>query len=135
MSNGMIYPTIKAMPSGTQRDSAYTEMTANSQRQAMANKLMSGGLKRRSSKRSRRSKRSSKRRSNSKSSKSSKRSNSRRTSKRRGGGGLTVPQFTMSYTPQGGPGTNPNNQIQSNSQTSTQITANKAFDNYASIKG
>ena len=132
----MIYPTIKAMPSGTQRDSAYTEMTANSQRQAMANKLMSGGLKR-TSKRSRRSSksRSSSKRSRRSSKRSSKRRSSRRTSKRRGGGGLAVPQFTMSYTPQGGPGTNPNNQIQSNSQTSTQITANKAFDNYASIKG
>ena len=123
----MIYPTIKAMPSGTQRDSAYAEMTANSQRQAMANKLMSGGLKRRSSKRRSSKRRSSKRRSSNK---------RRRSSKRRGGGGgLAVPQFTMSYTPQGGPGTNPNNQIQSNSQTSTQITANKAFDDYASIKG
>ena len=128
----MIYPTIKAMPSGTQRDSAYAEMTANSQRQAMANKLMSGGLKRRSSKRRSSKRRSSKRRSSKRRS-SNKR---RRSSKRRGGGGgLAVPQFTMSYTPQGGPGTNPNNQIQSNSQTSTQITANKAFDDYASIKG
>ena len=35
----------------------------------------------------------------------------------------------MAYEPQGGPGTNPNNQIQGNSQTSTQMQANAALDN------
>jgi hypothetical protein len=48
---------------------------------------------------------------------------------------INVPQYQMLYEPQGGNGTNPNNQIQTNLQTSTQISANKVYDNYASIKG
>ena len=55
--------------------------------------------------------------------------------KRHYGGAVTVPQFQMAYAPQGGPGTNPNNIIQSSSQTSTQMTANSALDSGASIKG
>jgi len=55
--------------------------------------------------------------------------------KRHYGGDVTVPQFQMAYAPQGGPGTNPNNIIQSSSQTSTQMAANSALDSGASIKG
>jgi hypothetical protein len=45
-----------------------------------------------------------------------------------GGDTLTVPQYQMLYEPQGGNGTNPNNQIQASSQTSTQMAANSALD-------
>jgi len=54
---------------------------------------------------------------------------------RGGDGAIVVPQYTMLYSPQGGPGTNPNNQIQSNAQTSTQMSANRVYDNYATQKG
>lgn len=48
---------------------------------------------------------------------------------RRGGAGtITVPQMQMSYEPQGGPGTNPNDQIATNAQVSTQGAANAALD-------
>lgn len=53
----------------------------------------------------------------------------------RGGDNIIVPQYTMLYTPQGGVGTNPNNQIQANAQTSTQMSANSVYDNYATIRG
>ena len=55
----------------------------------------------------------------------------------RGGadGAVPVPQFQMQYDPQGGPGTNPNNQIQSNAQISTQQTANAVYDKQAKIGG
>ena len=55
--------------------------------------------------------------------------------KRRGGSSIIVPQYQMQYEAQGGPGTNPNNQIQGNAQTSTQMAANTVYDKYASIKG
>ena len=48
--------------------------------------------------------------------------------KKKYGGAIQVPQFPMMYTPQGGPGTNPNNQIQANATTATQGAANAAFD-------
>ena len=51
------------------------------------------------------------------------------------GGAVTVPQYQMAYTPQGGPGTNPNDIIKSSSQTSTQMSANNVYDNQANIKG
>ena len=41
----------------------------------------------------------------------------------------------MLYTPQGGPGTNPNNQIADISTTSTQASSWKANDNAASKMG
>jgi hypothetical protein len=49
-------------------------------------------------------------------------------SRRGGAGALTVPQYQMSYEPQGGPGTNPNDQIAINAQVSTQGAANSALD-------
>jgi hypothetical protein len=54
---------------------------------------------------------------------------------RGGDGAIVVPQYNMLYTPQGGEGTNPNNQIQSNAQTSTQMSANRVYDNQATVKG
>ena len=49
-------------------------------------------------------------------------------SRRGGAGAITVPQYQMPYEPQGGPGTNPNNQIAINAQVSTQGVANSALD-------
>ena len=55
----------------------------------------------------------------------------------RGGadGTVAVPQFQMQYDPQGGPGTNPNNQIQTNAQISTQQSANAVYDSQAKLSG
>jgi hypothetical protein len=54
---------------------------------------------------------------------------------RYGGATIPVPQFQMQYTPQSGPGTTPNAQIQTNSQISTQGVANAVYDNLATKKG
>lgn len=55
--------------------------------------------------------------------------------KRVRGGALNVPQYQMAYEPQGGPGTNPNDQIANNSRTSTQSAANAALDSGATKMG
>jgi|688.fasta_scaffold270291_3 hypothetical protein len=52
-----------------------------------------------------------------------------------GGDVIPVPQYQMLYESQGGPGTNPNNQIQASSQTSTQMAANSALDSGATKIG
>jgi hypothetical protein len=52
-----------------------------------------------------------------------------------GGDVIPVPQYQMLYESQGGPGTNPNNQIQASSQTSTQMAANSALDSGATKMG
>lgn len=52
-----------------------------------------------------------------------------------GSGDIVVPQFNMLYPPSGGNGTNPNNQIQGNAQTSTQMAANRVYDNQATKMG
>jgi len=60
--------------------------------------------------------------------------------KKRGGGvasnaeAIPVPQYQMLYTPQGGNSSNPNSQIQQNSQISTQGAANAVYDKQA-LKG
>jgi len=59
----------------------------------------------------------------------------RNRSRRGGAGSIVVPQFKMSYEPQGGPGTNPNDQIASNAQVGTQGAANAALDAGAFKKG
>ncbi len=48
---------------------------------------------------------------------------------------VAVPQFQMQYTPTGGPGSNPNDQITGLSSTSMQSTAWAANDNLATKKG
>jgi hypothetical protein len=55
--------------------------------------------------------------------------------RRIGGGNIAVPQFQMLYEPQGGPGTNPNNQIQANAAIATQGAANASLDSGAYKKG
>ena len=82
---GMMYPTMKGMPAGNPRDAAITNMNNAAAIQAQANNAV-GGRKRRRSRRNRKG----------------------------GASAITVPQFNMSYEPQGGPGTNPNDQIASN---------------------
>ena len=53
----------------------------------------------------------------------------------KGGEGIAVPQYQMQYIPQGGPGTDPNSQIQLNSRTSTQAAANSVYDSEATKMG
>ena len=55
--------------------------------------------------------------------------------RRHKGGAIAVPQYQMLYEPQGGDGTNPNNQIQASSQRSTQMSANSTYDNQATQMG
>lgn len=52
---------------------------------------------------------------------------------RRGGanGTIVVPQFHMSYTPQNGPGQDPNTQIKDNAAIGTQASANAVYDTQA----
>jgi hypothetical protein len=102
---GMVYPTQKGMLAGNPRDSAMQSMNSSNQNAALASKLLSGGKLRKFKK------------------------------KFRGGDSIPVPQFHMQYESQGGPGTNPNNQIQLSSQTSTQMAANSAMDNGATKMG
>ena len=52
-----------------------------------------------------------------------------------GANDIPVPQYNMSYNPTGGPGSNPNDIIKSNSQVSTQAYANSVNDNLATKKG
>ena len=56
-------------------------------------------------------------------------------SRKGGSGTIAVPQFNMLYQPQGGPGTNPTDQIASNAQVATQGAANAALDAGAFKKG
>lgn len=50
--------------------------------------------------------------------------------RKRGGsnGKIVVPQFQMSYTPQNGPGQDPNAQIKNNAVIGTQAAANSVYD-------
>jgi len=60
----------------------------------------------------------------------------RRLRKRRGGADtIPVPQFSMQYTPQGGPGQDPNSIIQQNAAVGTQSAANAVYDKYATQTG
>ena len=60
----------------------------------------------------------------------------RRLKKTRGGANtIPVPQFTMQYTPQGGPGQDPNSIIQQNALVGTQGAANSVYDKYATQMG
>lgn len=51
------------------------------------------------------------------------------------GGTINVPQYQMLYQPQGGNASNPNSQIQQNSQISTQGAANSVYDKQAMSGG
>lgn len=106
---GMIYPTTKGMVGSNPADSARLTAINKAELQTNANKLLSGGTIER-----------------------------KRLRKHGIGGGqsgIVVPQYQMLYEPQGGNGTNPNNQIQGNLQVSTQMSANSIYDNQASKMG
>ena len=51
------------------------------------------------------------------------------------GGAIAAPQMQLLYTPQGGPGTNPNDQMKSNAVTQSQTNANRVYDKDALMKG
>ena len=51
------------------------------------------------------------------------------------GGAIAAPQMQMLYTPQGGPGTNPNDQMKTNASTQAQTNANRVYDKDAMMKG
>ena len=104
---GMMYPTSKAMLAGNPRDSAIAQLHGSNQRQLAANASMAGGKMKR---------------------------------KHRGGaaasnGTITVPVIKPLYTPQGGVGTNPTDQMTGNAKTSTQMAANQVYDNQATQMG
>jgi hypothetical protein len=105
---GMMFPTQQSMLAGDPRSSAIAAQNSRSASQSAANKAMAGGKYR----------------------------NRNRNRKYKGGADtLVVPQFTMSYSPTGGPGSNPNDQVKSSSQTSTQMSANSVYDNDATKMG
>jgi hypothetical protein len=105
---GMMYPTSKAMLAGNPRDAAIAQLNGSNQRQLAANASMAAGGKMKR--------------------------------KHRGGaaaanGTIAVPIMRTLYTPQGGPGTNPSDQMVGNTKTSTQMAANQVYDNQATITG
>lgn len=104
-NNGILYPTVQAMPAGTPRDSAIAVQNASNDSQNNLIKAVGG-------KKHRRKNRYGGANSN-----------------------LTVPQFQMNYTPTGGPGQNPNAVITDNASISTQSAANAEYDKFATQKG
>lgn len=52
-----------------------------------------------------------------------------------GNGQVTVPQFQMQYTPTGGPGTNPNDQVAAGAKNGMQANADSVYDMQATIMG
>lgn len=102
---GMNYPTQKGMLAGNPRDSAMAQLNNTNAKQASLSASVGG---------------------------------KRKYHKKFGGATnavINVPQYQMQYTPQGGPGTDPNSQIQQNSQISTQGTANAVYDQEATKIG
>jgi len=110
---GLKIPTQKAMLSGNPRDSAIQSNTNMNQKTASLSAAVGGARM-----------------------KKNKKSNTRRSGIKRTGGAVAVPQFQMQYSDQSGPGGSPNNQVQQNSQISTQQVANASYDSEAlNLKG
>ena len=110
---GLKLPTQKAMLSGNPRDSAI-QSNANMNQKTASLTAAVGGTRM----------------------KKIRKSNTRRSGIKRRGGAVAVPQFQMQYSDQSGPGGTPNNQVQQNSQISTQQVANASYDSEAlNIKG
>jgi hypothetical protein len=106
---GMILPTQQAMLAGNPRDSAIAQQNAANQKLQGLTNLAGGKGK-------------------------------RIRFRKRGGavsqlGTITVPQFSMQYTPQGGHGQTPNSVIQQNARVGTQGAENAKYDQYASQTG
>jgi hypothetical protein len=113
---GMIYPTQKGMLAGNPRDSAIAQMNNTNMKQTSLANAVGGKHKRmRKSKKIKRHRKGG--------------------TKRRGGSTVAVPQFTLLYNVQSGPGTDPNSQIKMNSQISTQGAANAVYDQEATKTG
>ena len=144
---GLNLPTQQAMLAGNPRDSAIASQTAANDKLTALTKSVSGGRRRRHTRRRHRRNHHTRGRGRGcmcpcrvcrgciykiGTGRRSRRS-------RRGGavpaGTVAVPQFTMQYTPTGGPGQDPNALIKQNSQISTQSAANAVYDKYATQKG
>lgn len=92
---------------GNARDSAIQQQLAMNQKQNDLNRAAAGGSR-------------------------------RRRRKYRGGANsnqVTVPQFQMQYSPTGGPGTNPNDQVAASAARGMQSNANSVYDNKATTMG
>lgn len=105
---GLKLPTQKAMLSGNPRDSAIQSNANMNQKTASLSAAVGGSRMRKRRKSTRKN-----------------------SGKRRRGGAIAVPQFQMQYSDQSGPGGSPNNQVQQNSQISTQQVANASYDSEA----
>jgi len=105
---GLKFPTQKAMLAGNPRDSAIQSNANISQKSASLSAAVGGSRMRKRRK-----------------------STTKRNGKKRRGGAVAVPQFQMQYSDQSGPGGSPNNQVQQNSQISTQQVANASYDSEA----
>jgi len=112
---GLMLPTMKSFTpgAGNQRDSAALSLQNMNTKQATLNATVGGRRKMGRGRRIRYSGGS---------------SSSNNSS-------ITVPQFQMPYTPQGGVGTNPNDQIKATSSTSMQSAAWAANDQLATKLG
>jgi hypothetical protein len=109
---GLLLPTQKAMLAGNPRDSAIAEANASNLK-LLSLQSVGGRGRRRASRRG-----------------------SRRLRKRYGGAStINVPQFSMPYKEQGGPGQTPNSIIQQNASVGTQSAANSVYDKYATQMG
>ena len=103
---GMVYPTQIGMLAGNPRASAIAQGNLNTQKLVALNKI--GGKQK---------------------------------YRRRGGAttassnNITVPQFNVLYSPQGGPGQDPNSIIKQNASIGTQGAANAVYDKYATQMG
>ena len=141
MVDGLMLPTSKSYVdgAGNPRDSAIASQQLMNSKQQALNASVGGKMYHKRSRRVSRCKRTSCKRTSCKRRKrSNKRSNkrsSRRTRYKRRkrssfrGGVINVPQFQMQYDPQGGVGTNPNDQVANLTQTSTQAAAWSKYDN------
>lgn len=107
---GLLLPTQKAMPAGTPGESVITQINASNQKLLALQSIGGSG-----------------------------RGKGRRLRKKYGGatttGTIPVPQFNVSYTPQGGPGQDPNSIIKQNAGVGTQAAANAVYDKYATQNG
>jgi len=109
---GLKFPTQKAMLSGNPRDSAIQSNTNMNQKTASLSAAVGGARIRKKRKSTRK----------------------RIGGVKRRGGAVAVPQFQMQYSDQSGPGGSPNDQVQQNSQISTQQVANASYDSEALSK-
>lgn len=116
---GLTLPTQTGMLAGNPRDSAIASQASTNSKLSALNKAVGG--KGRGKKKYKKCKTCKK----------------RRCRHQRGGGtnDITVPQFTMQYTPTNGPGQTPNDIIKQNTAVTTQGNANSVFDKYATQKG